>query len=281
MPPAVKVENLWFKYRTSRDWVLRSVNLELGEGELVGVTGPAAAGKTTLCMAISGLIPHYVPGHMEGIVRVHGLSTRETPIGQLSRIVQVVFQEASTQLVMSTVLEEIAYPLMNVLGYSASEAIAEARRVMGEMGILHLEDRNPKTCSGGEKQRILLALMTALRPRVMILDEATSDLDPEGSELVFNIAKRLREEGATIVMVTHDLDRLVEVADRIVVMDRGAILKEGPPEVVLRDFSTLQEVVRLPQIVEYAMELQSLGFAFEDIPLRMGDLVKRLAARGN
>jgi len=171
---------------------LRSVNLEVGEGELVGVTGPAAAGKTTLCMAISGLIPHYVPGHMEGIVRVHGLSTRETPIGQLSRIVQVVFQEASTQLVMSTVLEEIAYPLMNVLGYSASEAIAEARRVMGEMGILHLEDRNPKTCSGGEKQRILLALMTALRPRVMILDEATSDLDPEGSELVFNIAKRLR-----------------------------------------------------------------------------------------
>ncbi|RLE70891.1 MAG: ABC transporter ATP-binding protein [Thermoprotei archaeon] len=283
MALAVEVEDLWFKYQTSKEWVLRGVNLKVEKGEYVGLLGPASAGKTTLCMTFNGLIPHYVKGVFRGVVRVFGVDTSKVDLVDLAKDVQVVFQEAASQLIMSSVEEELVYPLVNLRGLTVEEARAEALRALRELGVAHLASRNPQTCSGGEKQRILLALMLALKPKLLVVDEATSDLDPEISEVFYRLSKELNEEGTTVIVVTQDTDRLVEVADRVILMERGLIVNEGDPREVMRRAQLLDGIVRTPQVVEYALELRRLGLELETLPLTVEEvveLVRRARSKG-
>ncbi len=262
----IEVEDLWFKYQVGRDWALKGVSLRVERGEYLGIVGPSAAGKTTLCMCLNGLIPHYVRGEMRGRVEVCGLDTRRATVPELSKHVQVIFQDASSQLIMSSVEEELVYPLVNLRGLSLEEARREAREALRMLGIEHLTNRHPRTCSGGEKQRVLLALALALRPEVLVVDEATSDLDPEVSEVFFKLSRELNEDGCTLIVVSHDTDRLAEVADRIVVMDGGRVVAEGDPREVFSKHAA-KVGVRLPEVVELAINLSQLGVVLNPIPL--------------
>lgn len=254
--PLVAVHDVRYRYPTSPDWVLRGVSLELRRGEFVGLVGTTGAGKSTLCLTLNGLIPHYAGGVYEGSVLVEGRDTRGLTVADLSARVGLVFQDADGQLVMSTVEEEcLLGPLSQ--GLSRAEARARAREVLEVLEIGHLAGRSPQTLSGGQKQRTAIAAVMATAPEVLVLDEATSELDALTVHKLFAFCSRLnRERGTTILIVSHEMELLARHAGRLVLMSEGRIVRDGPPREVLGGAGAFHAAgVRLPQMVELAEEL--------------------------
>ncbi len=257
--PLVSVEAVSYRYPTSLDWVLRGVSLELRRGEFVGLVGTTGAGKSTFCLALNGLIPHYAGGTFQGRVAVDGRDTRELTVADLSARVGLVFQDADGQLIMSTVEEEcLLGPLSQ--GCSRAEARARARRMLDLLEIGHLADRPPQTLSGGQKQRTAIAAVMATEPEVLVLDEATSELDALTVHRLFALCARLNQErGTTILIVSHEMELLATHASRLVLMSDGRIVLDGPPRDVLRESERFREAgVRLPQVVQLADELRDV-----------------------
>lgn len=247
--------------------MLRGVSLELRRGEFVGLVGTTGAGKSTLCLALNGLIPHYTGGDFEGEVLVDGRDTRGLSVADLSARVGLVFQDADGQLVMSTVEEEcLLGPLSQ--GLSRAEARARARAVLEVLEIGHLAGRSPQTLSGGQKQRTAIAAVLATAPEVLVLDEATSELDALTVHKLFAFCSRLnRERGTTILIVSHEMELLARHAGRLLLMSAGQILRDGPPREVLVDVAAFHAAgVRRPQVVELA-ELLGDSVAWPALPL--------------
>ena len=276
-PPLVAVGDVRYRYPTSADWVVRGVSLELRRGEFVGLVGTTGAGKSTLCLTLNGLIPHYTGGRFEGRVLVDGVDTRERTVADLSARVGLVFQDADAQLVMSTVAEEcLLGPLSQ--GLSRAEARARAGRMLDLLEIGHLADRAPGTLSGGQKQRAAIAAVMATEPEVLVLDEATSELDALTVHKLFGLCERLNHErGTTILIVSHEMELLAAHAGRLVLMSEGRILADGPPRVVLGRAALFGRAgVRLPQVVELAERLQDVDWP--DLPLSEGEAERAIRA---
>jgi len=251
--PLVRLEGVRYRYPTSRDWVLRGVDLTLYEGEFVGLVGTTGAGKSTLCLTFNGLIPHYMGGVCEGHIEVAGRSTREQTVADLSAQVGLVFQDADAQLIMSTVEEEcLLAPLSQ--GLSRAEARARAAQVLAELNATDLAHRAPQTLSGGQKQRAAIAAVMTAQPRLLVLDEATSELDALSVHRLFALCARLnREHGTTILLVSHEMELLARYAHRLLLLSEGRILLDGPPRAVLRELEVFRRAgVRLPQVAEFA-----------------------------
>uniref|UniRef100_A0A7C4FCM8 ABC transporter ATP-binding protein n=1 Tax=Thermofilum pendens TaxID=2269 RepID=A0A7C4FCM8_THEPE len=253
----VEVRGLKWRYRGSRAPVLRGVNLEVEKGEFLAVTGPSGAGKTTLVLALTGVIPQRLPGEMEGEVRVLGMSTLEVDVTEIAKRVAVVFEDPEIQFVMSTVEDEIALSL-EARGLSREEIrerILWALELVG-LGEEFLE-RQPHQLSGGEKQRVAIAAAVAREPELLILDEPTSDLDPRGKEEVVEAIESVRESlDATVIMVEHEPELIEKFADRLVVLDDGMVVMEGVPQEV---YSRVEEAKRHaaypPEDIELAVQL--------------------------
>jgi energy-coupling factor transport system ATP-binding protein len=266
-PPLVAVEDVRYRYPTSPDWVLRGVSFELRRGEFVGLVGTTGAGKSTFCLTVNGLIPHYTGGTFRGRVLVAGRDTRELTVADLSARVGLVFQDADGQLISSTVEEEcLLGPLSQ--GCSRAEARARARRMLEVLEIGHLAGRAPQTLSGGQKQRTAIAAVLAMEPDVLVLDEATSELDALTVRRLFALCSRLnRERGTTIVIVSHEIELLATHASRLALMSEGRVVLDGPPREVLRETDRFRDTgVRLPQVVQLADELRD-RIAFVELPL--------------
>ena len=178
----IEIENLWWKYKESRDWVLKGIDLFVRKGEFLAITGPSGAGKSTLCLCMNGIIPHILPGEIsENGVRVKGTNTLAVEPSELVKNVGIVFQDPETQFVTMCVEDEVAFALENY-GVPRSEMIT---RVNEALSLVRLEDlrlKYPFELSGGQKQRVAIAKFLALRPEILVLDEPTSDLDPVGKE---------------------------------------------------------------------------------------------------
>ncbi|MEZ0346201.1 MAG: energy-coupling factor transporter ATPase [Infirmifilum sp.] len=227
---AVEARKLSWRYRGSSKPVLNEISLQVKEGEFVAITGPSGAGKTTLLLALIGIIPQQLPGEFSGTVRVLGYETTKTDTYRIAREVGVVFEDPEIQFVMSTVEDEILLGL-EPLGLTADEV---RERIEWSLSIVGLESsflsRSPIQLSGGEKQRVAIASAIARRPKLLLLDEPTSDLDPKGKEEVVSALRRLRDDyKATIIMVEHEPELIEEFADRLVVVDQGRIVLEGDP----------------------------------------------------
>lgn len=264
----IELKNVTYRYPTSRAANLKGIDLTVESGEFLAVIGPNEAGKTTLCNVIRGFAPHFYQGNISGSVTVNGKNVLETEIGDLSWDVGYVFQNPFNQNsgVKATVYEEIAYGLEN-LGISRQEIFGRVDQVIELLGIAHLADKHPMKLSGGQCQRVALASIIVMEPEILLIDEPTSQLDPKGTEDVFRIIEMLKKKGKTTILVEHKIDRVAEYADRVLLMDGGQILRDGPAAQILSDPALLDCGVALPQTALLGLHLREEGFPLERIPI--------------
>ena len=217
------VSGLTFSYPAAPP-ALRDVSLELGAGEVIALLGPSGSGKSTLLRSLAGLVPHFHGGRFSGRVVVAGLDTRSTRPAALAGTTATVFQDPEDQVVMTIVANEVAFGLEN-LGVAPREIWPRVERALASVDALHLWGRKTIELSGGELQRVCLASALALEPRLLLLDEPTSQLDPEGAALFLAAVERL---GATVVLSEHRVGRALELATRVLFVDDGRLLLDAP-----------------------------------------------------
>jgi len=249
---AVEIRGLSFKYEDTEASVLNDVNLKVREGEFLGIMGPTGAGKTTLCLCVTGLIPHTVSGQLAGEVIVVGKKTSEhTLYDFVPQGVGMVFQDPESQLFGLDVEEDVVF----ALEYENLPRTEIRKRLQWALNVVRLdgfEERFPYFLSGGQKQRVAIASVLASRPKILVLDEPTSELDPIGKGEVFRAIDEVRRTfQCTIIVVEHDTENLVRFADRLVVMNKGRIVLEGTPGEIFRHGSEVQKLgVKAPQVTD-------------------------------
>lgn len=238
--------------------VLRGVDLEVEKGEFIAIMGPTGAGKTTLCMALNGIIPHSIGGIFEGDVIVGGMNTREHPVPRLASRVGVVFQDADSQFFNTTVEDEVAFG-PETLGLPPAEIEARIAWALDVVGMAELRARSPFQLSGGQKQRVAIAAILAMRPEILVLDEPTSGLDPVGKVEVFRAIETLRRrEHITVVLVEQEAEQIARFADRVAVLYEGRIVVADVPEKVFAQVELMHELgVSVPQVAELAARLDA------------------------
>ncbi|KFI34449.1 hypothetical protein HY00_01925, partial [Peptococcaceae bacterium SCADC1_2_3] len=207
----IKIQNLTFSYAGSLEPVLKEINLTITDGEFVLLSGSSGSGKSSLVRCLNGLIPHFYGGRISGTVEVEGLVTINYSTAKLAIRVGLVFQDPENQLVTTDVEREIAFGLEN-LGLPRTEISKRLEEALDTVGIASLRYRSLHELSGGEKQKVAIASVLALKPQILVLDEPTSELDPQGAEDVLGIISRLNDElGLTVILVEHRLDRVIHL----------------------------------------------------------------------
>lgn len=280
MEKILEIEELSFRYPEATRKAVDSFTLDIGESEIVVLAGPSGCGKSTLLRAINGLIPHMYTGDYSGDVRVAGSSVRTSSMRDLAQTVGFVFQNPENQIFMFTVERDVAFGLEN-LGVPRPEMRRRVDEAIGLLGIENLSQRAPHELSDGQKQRVALAGVLAMRPKLIILDEPTSLLDPKTAMELVDLVVRLRKElGTTFVVVEHRLDLLVRVADRIVVMNAGAKVLDGTPRDVLFGEDADGYGVAVPAVTRVQKMLAKDGLVPDDRLLSAGELASVLEGKG-
>jgi energy-coupling factor transport system ATP-binding protein len=268
--PALAVEGLTYSYPRTAVPALADVSLEVAPGEFVLLAGRSASGKSTLLRAACGLVPHFHGGEVEGRVTVVGIDAIEVGPGELAAAVGYVAQDPETQVVSTTVAAEIELPL-EMRGDAPGDRARAVEEVGLALAIPHLLGRAVDTLSGGELQRVALAAALVTRPRLVLLDEPTSQLDPvSGDELIW-LLRRLNEEwGVAVVLAEHRLERCLAAADRVVAVESGRIGFDGAPREFL-DWTRSED----PTLTTPAARLFSLA-GIEPLPVGVRDARRTL-----
>jgi len=226
---AIDIRNVSYAYEGETEDVLRNVSLAVREGEFVLILGPSGCGKSTLLQLLNGTIPHTLKGRLEGDASVCGKAVLATKIASFATEVGMVFQDPDAQIINTRVRDEVCFGLEN-LCRPAAEIVERQREALDFVGMDGFGDRSIFDLSGGQKQRVSIAAVLAARPRLLVLDEPTANLDPAGMAEIFAVLERLnREAGTTIVMVEHRVDELADRVSRVLMMDRGCIVFDGTP----------------------------------------------------
>jgi len=279
MADILEISGLNFRYPDSPKKAVSDFDLSVPEQEIVVLAGPSGCGKSTLLRAVNGLIPHMYTGDYEGRVLVAGSEVKDSNMRDLAQKVGFLFQNPENQIFMFTVERDIAFGLEN-LGVPRTEM---RKRVDEAMRLLEIEDlalRAPHELSDGQKQRVALAGVLAMNPRLVILDEPTSLLDPKTAAELVSLVGRLRKElGTTFVVVEHRLDLLVKVADRMVVMNEGRKVLEGTPKEVLFGDEAEAYGVSVPSVTRVQKMLAADGVLAAERLLGPGELAQAVAGK--
>lgn len=244
---AIVLEAVSFTYRDGAHPALRNVSLRLERGQTLAVLGRSGAGKSTLAKCLNAIVPAFDEGHFTGATRICGRSLAGLRVAEVAPVVAMVFQDFEAQLFSTNVAHEVAFALEQ-LGLPSSEIAARIDPALAAVGLLGFQTRDPTSLSGGEKQRLAIACALALRPQVMVLDEPTTDLDPQGRSEVFALLNQLRDQGLTLVVIEHETEELRR-CDRLIVLDEGEIVASGPPEQILTQVELLEKCgVRPPGV---------------------------------
>jgi energy-coupling factor transporter ATP-binding protein EcfA2 len=245
----IHIRNLSFTYRGGEHKALDGIDFDLREGEMVVLMGRTGAGKSTLCRCLNGIIPKFQKGELSGDVQVFGESTKEKRIYELAQDVGLVFQDFEPQLFSTSVELEAAFGPEN-LGLPREEIAARVKYALQTVGLEGFENRQPYNLSGGEKQRLAIASVLSSNPRILVLDEPTTDLDPQGRHDILTALRKLRDESISLLVVEQDAEDVID-ADRIVIMDAGRVLASGEAREILSNVHFLeQHGIRPPQIAE-------------------------------
>lgn len=249
----IRVENFSFIYENSQDYALKQISFEIQEGEFVGIIGSNRAGKSTLCQALVGVVPHVLGGQWDGEIRIGDICLSETQGEGATSVIGIVFQDAESQFTQETVEDEIAFAMCN-FGYPRELMEKRIREAALSCGLMELLDRSPFQLSGGQQQRLAVACVLALSPKVIILDEATSQLDPVGRDEVFSLVKKLHDKGTTVIMVDHNIEKIAEYASKVLVMYQGELKMFADCKTVFGQKEKLaQYCLRIPQVTDAAL----------------------------
>lgn len=273
----LQVKDLDFRYRDTKEKALKKINFEVSEGEFFCIIGSNGSGKSTICNALVGLIPYYFVGKKKGSVKIEGIDTEEHTIAELSQKIGLVFQNPFNQLsyTAGTVEEELAYGLGNN-GVSRDEMIKKVKTVAKLMRIDHIAKKNPLELSGGQVQRVAFGSTFIMEPKILVLDECTTQLDPLGSEEIFDIVKELNQKGITVVMVDHDMERVARCADRIMVMDKGEVVVIDTPANIFGNPEIMSHRIGAPDYVSICHALKEKGYYDKEIQVEEEPTVKAL-----
>ncbi len=233
----LELTNVSYRYAGYATPALRDVSLRVDDGEIVGIVGANEAGKSTLCLVASGLAPASVGGKLlGGSVVADGVDLASLPIHGLAERVAIGFQDPSAQLSGATgsVIEEVALGPLN-LGLPGRQALSRAHEALDSLSIGELAERDPLRLSGGQGQLVVIASLLAMRPKQLVLDEPTAQLDPHGTQLVGEALRSLAAAGTALLIAEHRTDLLDALCDRVVVIDGGSIVSEGRAASILAD----------------------------------------------
>lgn len=268
MGAVIQFKNVSYSYPLADTPAIKNLNLEIEEGKFYGVVGENGSGKTTLCALIRGFAPSFYKGELTGEVLVDGKPTVDYGPGELSLRIGYVFQNPFNQIsgVKDTLFEEVAFGLEN-FGVPVDEIEERVTEVMKLTDIWHLAEKNPFELSGGQQQRVALASIIVLKPDILVIDEPTSQLDPEGTEKVFQIIEKLKQEKKTVILVEHKVDLVAEYADEVLVLRNGELIRSGDKRAVLSDMALLEQGVQLPQMAILGNKLRAAGLPLDTIPV--------------
>lgn len=257
--PDVRIDNVSFAYAGSSNLVLRSIDLTIAQGEFVLLAGPSGCGKSTLALAVAGLIPSRIAGRMRGGIYFgeQNVSTMQTH--EVSQHIGMVFQNPEEQLVHIDVESEVAFGPEN-LGLPHAEIVQRVDEALHYTGMQGLRHQEIFALSGGQKQRVAISATLAMHPRVLVLDEPTSDLDPVGTQEVLNVLHTLNKQyGMTILLIEHKIDEIVPWVDRVLLMDKGRIVVDEPPRQAFANLDRWNTLgVSVPQMISLARALPDI-----------------------
>jgi energy-coupling factor transporter ATP-binding protein EcfA2 len=261
----VNIQNVSYKYPLTDSPALQNINLRVDEGEFVAVIGPNGAGKSTLCYTIAGFVPHFFKGELTGTVEVAGIDSQQTSLHEWVLNVGLAFQNPFNQIsgAKYTVFEELAFGLENI-GVPREEMKARVEDAMKLTGISDLADRSPYSLSGGQQQRVALSSILVMQPKVLVLDEPTSQMDPIGTREVFGVIHKMAERGMTVILVEHKVEWIAQFADRVVALHEGQILLEGKPSEVLTSGLLAEKGFGISRYTSVARKAQELGLWKKD-----------------
>ncbi|WP_338752627.1 energy-coupling factor ABC transporter ATP-binding protein [Bacillus sp. FJAT-52991] len=269
--PIISIEHVYFQYPEQADYALEDISLNVYRGEWLAIVGHNGSGKSTLAKMLNGL--HYP---QKGSVTIGGTLLEEEQVWEIRKRLGMVFQNPDNQFVGTTVQDDVAFGLENNgIPYAAmKERVQDSLQKVGMLDFLNQE---PHHLSGGQKQRVAIAGVIALQPEIILLDEATSMLDPRGREEVLQTVRQLNEEQhLTVISITHDLEEAAR-ADRIIVLNQGAVHTVGTPKEI---FQMNEELIQLgldvPFSVKLSDKLRSQGFSIQQNYLTEEELVREL-----
>ena len=256
----IEIKDLSFTYKESQEPTVKNINLVIPDGQFVGITGAAGSGKSTLTYLFNGIVPHCYPGDFYGAVTIDGHDTVDTNLTDISQLVGSVCQDIDSQMISSVVEDEVLYGLEN-FGFNHDKIESLMNEALEEMGIAHLKERNIASLSGGQKQKVALASILALKPKVLVLDEPTAELDPVSSKNVFDLLKSCAQEhNITVIVVEQKIALLSEYADRILIVKEGEIALDGSPsEVLEHSDELLAEGINCPRSTSLVNNLRQKG----------------------
>jgi len=272
----VNLQNVTYKYPLTDSPVLQNINLQVNEGEFVAVIGPNGAGKSTLCYTLAGFVPHFFKGELTGTIELAGRESSQSTLSEWVLNVGLAFQNPFNQIsgAKYTVFEEIAFGLENI-GVPRNEMKERVEEAMKLTGIADLADRSPYSLSGGQQQRVALTSILVMQPKVLVLDEPTSQMDPIGTREVFGVIRTMAEKGMTVVLVEHKVEWIANFADRVIALHEGQIILDGKPSDVLTS-ETLPDkgfgISRYTSVARKAKEINIWnGF---DLPVTLDEAVE-------
>ncbi|MCX7846175.1 MAG: energy-coupling factor transporter ATPase [Dictyoglomaceae bacterium] len=239
---------------------LKGISLSINEGERIGIIGETGSGKSTLIQLFNGLLqPTW------GKIYLKGKDIKEWSIKEICRIIGLVFQYPEHQLFGETVYEEVAFGPRNI-GFREEEIEEVVNKALDIVGLEYeiIKERSPFSLSGGEKRRLAIASILAMEPEVLILDEPTANLDPRGKRELMQYFNRWAKENRTLIIVSHDLDEIIPLIKRVIILHKGEIIFDGPIDFLFREKQKLIEVgLELPQILRIVKVLEEKGYPIE------------------
>ncbi len=276
----VNLQNVTYRYPLTNSPALQNINLQVNEGEFVAVIGPNGAGKSTLCYTLAGFVPHFFKGELTGTVEVAGVEAQNSSLSEWVLNVGLVFQNPFNQIsgAKYTVFEELAFGLENI-GVPRAEMKERVEQAMELTGIRDLADRSPYSLSGGQQQRVALTSILVMQPKVLVLDEPTSQMDPIGTREVFGVIRTMAKRGMTVIMAEHKMEWIAQFADRVIALYEGQILLEGSPRDVLTSELLAGKGFGISRYTAVAREARQQGLwpADQPLPVTLEQAVKGFA----